>query len=73
MHCASCAQNIEKSLKRHTGVKNASVNFATETAMVMHDPMEVGANDLIETIKKAGYAAQINDGPKSIHDMGSHD
>ncbi len=30
MHCASCAQTIEKALKDHSGVKEANVNFASE-------------------------------------------
>jgi len=30
MHCASCANTIEKALKKVNGVINASVNYATE-------------------------------------------
>lgn len=34
MHCASCAVNIEKQLKKIKSIKNVVVNFATEKAMI---------------------------------------
>ena len=37
MHCAACAQTIEKALSNVEGVREASVNFATETAYVDYD------------------------------------
>jgi len=54
MHCASCAQRIEKSLKKTSGVKNVNVNFATEKAYVEHDD-NVKKEELEQSIKKIGY------------------
>ena len=34
MHCASCALNIERKLKKVPGVKSAVVNYASEKATV---------------------------------------
>jgi hypothetical protein len=34
MHCASCAANTEKALKKLDGVQSASVNIASESASV---------------------------------------
>lgn len=34
MHCASCALNIQRVLKRVPGVTQASVNYAAEQAIV---------------------------------------
>lgn len=51
MHCASCAINIEKSLKKLKGVKSASVNFATQKAYIEG---EVDDNEIIKTIEKVG-------------------
>ena len=48
MTCASCAARIEKKLGRMDGVQ-ASVNYATERATVLHDP-EVTTDDLIATV-----------------------
>ena len=38
MHCASCALNIEKALKKLDGVESAVVNFANEEATAEYDP-----------------------------------
>ncbi len=41
IHCASCVTKIEKALQGVPGVTKASVNFATETAVVEGEvPME---------------------------------
>ncbi|MEI6296515.1 MAG: heavy metal translocating P-type ATPase [bacterium] len=48
MHCASCASNIEKSLKNTKGVVSASVNFGTETVQV----------DFDDTVKDYGYLSK---------------
>ncbi len=47
MHCASCALNIEKSVKKIKGVKNTSVNFMAKKLYVEYE----GIRD--EEIKKA--------------------
>jgi Cu+-exporting ATPase len=41
MTCANCALNIERSLKKLTGVKSTNVNFATERATLSFDPEQV--------------------------------
>jgi Cu+-exporting ATPase len=56
MHCASCAATIEKSLKRVEGVKEASVNFAAEQAVVLFNRAETSLEELKATIEKAGYS-----------------
>lgn len=55
MHCATCAVNIEKSLSGLGEVKNASVNFGTDTARVEYDPSRVSLSDLERVIREAGY------------------
>ena len=57
MTCANCAMNIEKSLKKVHGVKNANVNFAAEQALVEYIPSITSINDIISAITKAGYGA----------------
>jgi P-type Cu+ transporter len=55
MTCASCASRVEKKLNRIDGVV-ATVNFATETARVEHDPT-IAVADLISTVEATGYRA----------------
>ncbi|MDO5498094.1 MAG: heavy metal translocating P-type ATPase [Propionibacteriaceae bacterium] len=53
MTCAACASRIEKKLNKLEGV-TATVNYATERAVVSGP---VGADELIQVVKKAGYDA----------------
>src|SRR3989304_10501863 len=55
MHCASCAQIIERALKEVAGVISASVNFAAEKAIVDIDPQRVSRDDLIKVVRDVGY------------------
>ncbi|WP_211369083.1 heavy metal translocating P-type ATPase [Roseospira navarrensis] len=57
MTCAACSARIEKVLNRRTGVTNASVNLATETARVDVAGDSVTLDDLIGAVRKAGYDA----------------
>ncbi|MDZ7660504.1 heavy metal translocating P-type ATPase [Fodinibius sp.] len=55
MHCASCAETIEKELKKLQGINKAVVNGATENAYVEFNRAEMSLTRIIDTIKKAGY------------------
>src|SRR3989344_3287835 len=55
MHCASCANTIEKSLRKAKGIVNANVNFASEKASIDYDINEINEDSLKKIIKKTGY------------------
>jgi len=55
MRCVSCAQTIERALKKEKGVVDANVNFATEKAVVEHDPGKASLEQLGGAIRSAGY------------------
>jgi len=55
MHCATCAQTIEKALSKTQGVIKASVNFASEKANVEFDKDKTTENELKNVIKRTGY------------------
>lgn len=57
MTCAACVSRVEKKLNRIDGV-SATVNLATGLARIAHPP-EVGADELISTVERAGYTAQL--------------
>jgi Cu+-exporting ATPase len=58
MTCAACAARIEKVLNRMPGTQ-AAVNFATETAVVRHDPATAPVDALIAAVQRAGYGARV--------------
>ncbi|MFP4179577.1 MAG: heavy metal translocating P-type ATPase [Spirochaetaceae bacterium] len=55
MHCAGCASAVERSLKGVHGVDYASVNIATEKALVEFDPNQVDFEALRKAVHDAGY------------------
>ena len=57
MTCASCAMRIEKGLKKVPGVKDASVNFATEQATITYDPSQTGLEQMVQKVDTVGYKA----------------
>lgn len=57
MTCASCVNRVEKALKKHEGVINASVNLATEKASIDYNDKKISTTQLIEIVSKAGYEA----------------
>lgn len=60
MHCASCVARLEKALGSTDGVREASVNFGTETATIRFDPAIVQEAGLIDMVEKTGYKASIS-------------
>lgn len=55
MHCATCAQTIEKALQKTKGVVKANVNFASEKANVEFDREKIDEKQLKKIIKQTGY------------------
>ncbi len=53
MHCASCATNIERSLRKVQGVKNVSVSVLTNKSFVETDDA-VSEENLKKAISAAG-------------------
>ena len=58
MTCAACAARIEKKLNRLEGV-SASVNYATEKAVISFDGQHVVPSDLVATVESIGYGARV--------------
>lgn len=54
MHCASCVGNVERSLKKVSGVKNVSVSLMTNKGIVESDD-SVSDEDLKKAVSKTGY------------------
>ncbi len=55
MTCANCARTVERTLRRTEGVTDATVNFASEKAVVRLNPKVVQPAVLVERVREAGY------------------
>ncbi|MFA5026220.1 MAG: cation transporter, partial [Candidatus Shapirobacteria bacterium] len=55
MHCASCALLIKKSLESTKGVEIASVNYASQRAVIKFDPSIVNNSTLVDAVTASGY------------------
>ena len=60
MTCASCSATVEKALNKVDGVRNATVNFATEKATVEYDPSEASLDVLEAAVTDTGYGVAKN-------------
>ena len=54
MHCASCASNIERSLGKIPGVKNATVSLMLKKGSVEAEG-SVSDEELNKAVSRAGY------------------
>ncbi len=59
MHCASCVRVIERSLTKTPGVKEASVNLATEKATVTFDDSKCSPSQIASAVSNVGYTALV--------------
>ena len=60
MTCSACANRIEKVVSKMDGVKDANVNFATETLTVNYDDKAITKLDIEEKVEKIGFKIQKN-------------
>jgi Cu+-exporting ATPase len=62
MHCAMCAQTIEKALNQKDGVYKANVNFALERVMVEYNPEQIRLEGIKRAIRDVGYDVVESEG-----------
>ncbi len=65
MTCASCVGRVEKALKAGSGVLDASVNLATETALVRYAAGAISASEIAALASNAGYKAKAKSADRS--------
>jgi Cu+-exporting ATPase len=69
MWCTSCANALERVLRRHAGVLDAKVNFASQSALVQWDPAATSLRDLLAGTARLRYEC-VPAGES--HDRGAH-
>lgn len=55
MHCAGCAQTLERVLGRSPGVRTVRVSYAAGTARLVIDPAAISTEALAAAVARAGY------------------
>lgn len=69
MTCAACAVSVESMLKSTAGVKDASVNFANQTASVEYNPDQASTSALQDAVRSIGYDLVIDaEDPQAIQE-----
>ncbi|MBS3819752.1 HAD-IC family P-type ATPase, partial [bacterium] len=68
IQCASCVQNIEKSLLQMRGITEAAVNLATGKAKVEYIPTEISLKEIKKTIEQTGYKVLEIPSEKEVED-----
>jgi Cu+-exporting ATPase len=71
MTCASCVRRVERALGKVPGVTEASVNYATERASVVHGP-EVTPEAIRAAVEGAGYGVARPPAPMPDHAHEDH-
>lgn len=59
MTCSACSAHVEKSVSKETGIKRVRVNLLTNSMVVEFDESIISYHDIIESVKKAGYSAEL--------------
>jgi len=59
MTCATCVGRVERVLAKLSGVTEVSVNLASETATIRHYAVSGLTQQMIQTVKAAGFEARI--------------
>ncbi len=60
MSCAACAVSVESTLKSLKGIHQASVNFATQTALVEYNPAIINPEAMRQAVQSIGYDLALN-------------
>ncbi len=59
MTCAACQSHVERALRSTPGVSEASVNLLTNSARIRFDPSVSTPENLIASVREAGYDASL--------------
>ena len=55
MHCAGCANNVEKTVRKLPGIVDASVNLATSTLSVSYEADKLAPGEIRAAVLSGGY------------------
>lgn len=59
MTCGGCANNIHTALSKKDGIIKNEVKYPGDVAVIKYDPNKITEKEIIATIEKAGYKAEV--------------
>lgn len=59
MSCASCQAHVDHAINKLDGVINCNVNLLTNSMEVEYDENKISVEDIIKTVQKVGYDANV--------------
>ena len=59
MTCAACSSRVQRTLQKHAGVADASVNLMMHDATIRFDPRVTTPDRLVAAIHDTGYGAEL--------------
>jgi|GEM_PF-181468 len=59
MTCGGCANHIHSALSKKDGIIESEVKYPGDVAIIKYDPEKITEKEIIATIEKAGYKAEV--------------
>ncbi len=66
MTCAACVRAVERAVNKLEGIQEVAVNLATEKMTVKYDKEMISKDEILQTVKKAGYEALEDEELKEV-------
>jgi len=68
MHCGTCENNVERTLKHLRGVRKAKADYGSETVVVIYDDARCNVFQISEALKLKGYPCSMLPKPRPWRD-----
>src|SRR5881394_1984166 len=68
MTCANCVATIERNVRKLPGIQEANVNLANERLNVVYDPAQLGHDEIVARVRKAGYDVPVVTETETLED-----
>ncbi len=67
MTCSACSANIDRTVKKLSGISAVNVNLLSNSMTVEYDEKTVSASDIIKAVQQAGYGASLYSSKSEKH------